>query len=100
MEIELAGGETYAVNLIDPRLMQTYDLGYTQGGLQAFDPPMGQCLLRFERVKDDNSKLKPAPIQTLVSRFLKDPSIAEPHKLFLSSHSRRFTQANMQSENF
>ena len=80
MEIELEGNGPYAVEMIDPWLMKTYKLGYTPGGLQAFDPPMAPSLLRFQRVANDEPKQPAIPVQTLFAGLLEDPSIADPPK--------------------
>jgi hypothetical protein len=77
VEIQLEDKSRYKVDLIDPWLMKVYALGYTSGGLQAFDPSMTPCLLRFVRVEDSNAT-DAAPIQTLIARFLKDPTIEKP----------------------
>jgi Protein of unknown function (DUF4038)/Domain of unknown function (DUF5060) len=77
VEIQLGEGY-YKVNWIDPWLMKIYELGYTQGGLQAFDPPMTPSLLRFVRVNEDPSKLGAGPVQTLIARFLNDRTMAHP----------------------
>jgi len=60
--------------------MKIYPLGYTQGGLQAFDPPITPSLLRFERTTAQESNGETRPVQTLIAQFLKDPTIAEPPK--------------------
>jgi hypothetical protein len=80
IEIQLQENEQYKVDLIDPWLMKVYELGTTQGGLQAFDLPVTPGLLRFERVAAQGSKEEAVPVQTLIAKFLKDPSIAEPPK--------------------
>jgi hypothetical protein len=77
VEIQFGDNSRYKVDLIDPWLMKVYTLGYTNGGLQAFDPPMAPCLLRFVRVEEANAT-DAAPIQTLLARFLKDPTIEQP----------------------
>jgi hypothetical protein len=77
LEIQLKEDSQYHVDLIDPWLMQTYELGNTQGGLQAFDPPVTPSLLRFRKIRG-NIKEDAVPIQGLLARFLKDPSIAAP----------------------
>lgn len=80
IEIQLKDNVRYKVDLIDPWLMQIYELGYTQGGLQAFDPPITPSLLRFGRSAAQGSADTAVPVQTLIAKFLKDPSIAEPPK--------------------
>jgi hypothetical protein len=77
VEIQLGANATYKVDLIDPWLMEVHALGYTSGGLQAFDSPMAPCLLRFVRVEELEA-IHDAPIQTLIARFLKDPTIEKP----------------------
>lgn len=78
VEIQLKQGAPYRVDLIDPWQMQVYPLGITQGGLQAFDAPFVPCLLRFRRAAANEPSSEPAPIQTLVASFLKDPTVASP----------------------
>jgi hypothetical protein len=77
VEIQLADNAHYKVDLIDPWLMEVHPLGFTGGGLQAFDSPIAPCLLRFVRA-DEGHVTDAAPVQTLYARFLKDPSIATP----------------------
>lgn len=90
VEIELEGNGPYAVEMIDPWLMKTYKLGYTPGGLQAFDPPMAPSLLRFQRVANDESKQTAIPVQALFAGFLEDPSIADPPKAVPIQQAPRF----------
>jgi hypothetical protein len=85
-EIQLKEGAQYRVDLIDPWLMKIYPLGYTQGGLQAFDPPITPSLLRFQRTVAQESKEEAVPVQTLIAKFLKDPSIAESPKAVPIKH--------------
>ena len=80
VEVALDSNSKYKVDLIDPWLMKIYPLGYTQGGLQAFDPPITPCLFRFERTTAQESNEETRPVQTLIAQFLKDPTIAEPPK--------------------
>jgi hypothetical protein len=80
VEIQLKEGARYRVDLIDPWLMKIYELGYTSGGLQAFDLPIAPSLLRFQRLAAHKSEEEAVPIQTLIAKFLKDPSIARPPK--------------------
>jgi hypothetical protein len=77
VEIRLQDNVHYKVDLIDPWLMEVHALGYTSGGLQAFDLPIAPSLLRFVRAEEGRAS-DAAPVQTLVARFLKDPSIAKP----------------------
>jgi hypothetical protein len=85
IEIQLKEGAQYQVDLIDPWLMKIYDLGNTGGGLQAFDLPITPSLLRFKRIVAQESK-GAVPVQTLIARFLKDSSIAEPPKAVPIQH--------------
>ena len=80
-EIQLKEGRSYKVDLIDPWLMKIYELGITNGGLQAFDLPMAPSLLRFQRVGTQGSGKEAVPVQTLIARYLKDPSIVAPPKV-------------------
>jgi len=80
VEVALDGNSKYKVDLIDPWAMKIYPLGYTQGGLQAFDPPLTPSLLRFQRTTAQESNEETRPVQTLIAQFLKDPTIAEPPK--------------------
>lgn len=80
VEIRLKEGAEYHVDLIDPWLMKVYELGATQGGLQAFDPPITPSLLRIRRIAPHETHEGAVPVQTLIARFLKDSSIAEPPK--------------------
>jgi hypothetical protein len=79
VEIQLKEGTQYQVDLIDPWLMKIYPLGSTQGGLQAFDAPLAPCLLRFRRIAPSESR-GTLPIQSLVAKFLDDPTISAPPK--------------------
>jgi hypothetical protein len=85
-EIQLKEGAQYRVDLIDPWLMKIYELGNTPGGLQAFDLPITPSLLRFQRIVAQESKEEAVPVQTLIAKFLKDPSIAEPPKAVPIKH--------------
>jgi len=80
VEVALDSNSKYKVDLIDPWFMKIYPLGYTQGGLQAFDPPITPSLLRFRRATAQESNEETHPVQTLIAQFLKDPTIAEPPK--------------------
>jgi hypothetical protein len=86
IEIQLKDGAPYRVDLIDPWLMKIYELGNTGGGLQAFDLPITPSLLRFQRIAAQESKEEAVPVQTLIAKFLKDPSIAEPPKAVPIQH--------------
>ena len=80
VELQLAENVRYKVDLIDPWLMKVYTLGYTDGGLQAFDPPLTPCLIRFVRVDSSRGEDAALLVQALIARFLKDPSVAEAPK--------------------
>jgi hypothetical protein len=72
VELELEENHAYHVDLIDPWQMKVYSLGETGGGIQAFDPPLAPSLLRFSRVGTPGPT---SPVQTLIAKFLKDPTI-------------------------
>ena len=93
VEIQLKEGAQYRVDLIDPWLMKIYELGNTRGGLQAFDPPLTPSLLRLQRIVAQESKEEAVPVQTLIARFLKDPSIAEPPTAVLIQRPTPFYSA-------
>ncbi len=93
VEIQLKKGLQYKVDLIDPWLMKIYNLGYTQGGLQAFDPPLTPSLIRFQRVEDEKAESQSTTVQALFSRLLKDPSIAEAPKAVEIRHPEEFFSA-------
>src|SRR5215469_6168287 len=93
VEIQLREDGQYQVDLIDPWLMKIYELGNTRGGLQAFDPPLTPSLLRLQRIVAQESKEEAVPVQTLISRFLKDPSIAEPPTAVLIQRPAPFYSA-------
>ncbi len=93
VEIQLKENTQYKVDLIDPWLMMIYELGYTQGGLQAFDPPITPSLIRFTRVADQGRKEEAVPVQTLIAKFLKDPTISEAPKAVTIQHPTPFYSA-------
>jgi hypothetical protein len=93
VEIQLKEDAQYQVDLIDPWLMKVYELGSTQGGLQAFDPPITPSLLRMRKITADKSTKETVPIQTLLARFLKDPSIAAPPNAVPVQHTAKFYSA-------
>ena len=75
VELQLEDNHSYRVDLIDPWQMKVYSLGETGGGLQAFEPPVTPSLLRFTRI---DSPGQTSPVQTLIAKFLKDPTIETP----------------------
>jgi hypothetical protein len=93
VEIQLKEYEQYQVDLIDPWLMKIYELGNTQGGLQAFDPPVTPSLLRFRKIGTGKSTEGDVPIQTLLARFLKDPSFAASPNAVPIQHTAKFYSA-------
>jgi len=93
VEIQLKEDGQYGVDLIDPWLMKVYELGNTQGSLQAFDPPITPSLLRLRKITGDKSTTETLSIQTLLARFLKDPSIAGPPDAVPIQHTAKFYSA-------
>ena len=77
-EINLEGDGPYQVDLIDPWLMKVYKLGYTRGGLQAFQTVLTPCLFRFTKVTSIGDDSVSDHVQSLISKWIGDPSIAKP----------------------
>jgi len=80
VEIALEEGHRYQVDLIDPWRMKVYRLGITQGGTQAFNPPITPGVFRFSEVEDSRPQATPVSVQGLIAAFLKDPTIADAPK--------------------
>ena len=83
VELQLEESHAYHVDLIDPWQMKVYSLGETGGGLQAFDPPITPSLLRFSRIDNPGPT---SPVQTLIAKFIKDPTIETAPKAVPIEH--------------
>lgn len=92
VEIHLKEGMQYRVDLIDPWLMKIYPLGYTEGGLQAFNLPLVPGLVRFQRTAVHGSE-ESAPVQTLIANFLSDSSLAKPPHAAPIQHQKAYYSA-------
>jgi len=80
--------------------MKVYSLGATSGGLQAFDPPITPSLLRFRRIDEP---VPTSPVQTLIAKFLQDPTIetapnAIPIKHPAETFSAEFTLGELEDD--
>jgi len=100
VEIQLEENHSYHVDLIDPWQMKVYSLGATSGGLQAFDPPITPSLLRFRRIDEP---VPTSPVQTLIAKFLQDPTIetapnAIPIKHPAETFSAEFTLGELEDD--
>jgi len=73
-EVNLAGDGPYRVDLIDPWLMKTYQLGYVRGGLQAFRTMVTPSLLRFTKVTGIESSQVTDDVHTLLAKWIGDPN--------------------------
>ena len=72
-EVSLEGDGPYKVELIDPWLMKTYQLGYVRGGLQAFRTMITPSLLRFTKVAEADPKVLSDQVNSLLAKWIANP---------------------------
>lgn len=73
-EVDLAGDGPYRVELIDPWLMKSYQLGFVRGGMQTFRTMVTPSLLRFTKVSGVDSSQISDQVHTLLAKWIGDPN--------------------------
>jgi hypothetical protein len=92
-EIQLDGDGPYEVDMIDPWLMKTYELGYVHGGLQAFTPVIATSFFRFRKVPVAKAPVVSDSVEPLIAKFINDPTLKEPPKNPLSGKQAKYYSA-------